>query len=93
MPLLDNTDQYNIFCLEYAFDFQSDSTRNAITLYELVKNTLHLSYLKHPSLRLEKYPNITYGSNPRKTRGRATRTYYKRNCNNVVRIEFVVKNT
>lgn len=84
-------DTYNISLVEYEFVFHCFDEYKASQLCQFLKESYHLSNLKKLSLTLEKYSQISYRANPRKTRTKANRIYIKRNDLKAPKLEYVIR--
>ena len=62
---------YTVSYLEYDFNYVCPDCTCASIVNQFLKESYHLSYLKKASLLLKRFPQISFRSNPRKTKTKA----------------------
>jgi len=82
---------YTVSLIEYDYHFNCPDEKCADLLYQFIKESYHLSYLKKPSLVLIRFPGSSYRSDPRNTKSIANRIYINKNDSKVPKIEYVAK--
>jgi hypothetical protein len=82
---------YTVSLVEFDFHFNCPDEGCANDLYQFLKESHHLSYLKKPSLVLKGIPGTSYRSNPRLSKSMAVRIYITRWNPKAPKIEYVAK--